>query len=254
MVESFRTDFVTGVKKAAELGIQGIQKYATSGEYLWDNGKIKETLDLVMSHGLVFSALCGDFGGGFGNEDDADKIEKSKRIIDLALKLECNVVTTHIGVVPTEECELKEKMRKSCRELALYADSVGACFAVETGPEKAVVLGDFLDSLGAMGVRVNFDPANLVMCVGDNPAEAVKTLSKYIVHTHAKDGVMKENGGYLELPLGEGDVNFDTYLPALRETGYNGFLTIEREVGDTPEKDIALAADFLREKIKAHNL
>lgn len=255
MVESFRCDFVTGVKKAAALGIGGIQKYATSGEIYWSETQIKEALDIVKSNGLVFSALCGDFGHGFADESkNAELIEKSKRVVDLAKKLECNVVTTHIGTVPAEENKTKEIMRKACRELAIYADSAKAAFAVETGPEKAVILGDFLDSLGAMGVRVNFDPANLVMCVGDNPVTAVDRLKKYIVHTHAKDGVMLEDGGYLELPLGQGGVNFDTYLPALKAAGFGGFLTIEREVGDTPEKDIGLAVEFLREKIAKYGL
>lgn len=255
MVESFRCDFVTGVKKAAALGVGGIQKYATSGEIHWNEAQIKETLDIVKSHGLVFSALCGDFGHGFTDESkNAELVEKSKRVVDLAKKLECNVVTTHIGVVPQEENKTKEIMRKACRELALYADSMQAAFAVETGPEKAVILGDFLDSLGAMGVRVNFDPANLVMCVEDDPVSAVEYLKKYIVHTHAKDGKALEGGKYIELPLGEGNVRFDTYLPALKKAGFDGFLTIEREVGETPEKDIGLAVDFLREKIAKYGL
>ena len=254
MAESFRKPFRESIEIAARLGAQGIQKYATGGEIYWTKDQKKEALDIMNSNGLVFSALCGDFGHGFGNPDtDADIIEKSKRVVDLALELGTKVVTTHIGVVPAEENEKKELMRKSCRELALYADSVGATFAVETGPEKAVILCDFLDSLGAGGVRVNFDPANLVMCVGDRPETAVKTLGKYIVHTHAKDGVMKEVG-YEELPLGQGDVNFDLYLPALKETGFDGFLTVEREAGDTPEDDIKLAVDFLKEKIAKYNL
>lgn len=280
MVESFRLGFKAGVKKAAELGIEGIQAYATYGELAPENmteEKIKEVLDIVKSNGLVFSAICGDFGHGFMNpEENAIYIEKSKRVLDLAKKLECNVVTTHIGTVPGEECEVKEIMRKACRELALYADSVDAAFAVETGPEKGKTLGEFLDSLGAGGVRVNFDPANLVMCVDERPENALKYLGKYVVHTHAKDGIMlkkkvdtaisigEEAQGhqallemgqkYLELPLGEGDVDFDTYLPALSQTGFNGFLTIEREVGDAPEKDISLAVNFLREKIEKFNL
>lgn len=280
MVESFRLGFKNGVEKAASLGIEGIQAYATGGELGVDDitdAKLKEALDIVKSNGLVFSAICGDFGHGFMNpEQNKIYVEKSKRVLDLAKKLECNIVTTHIGTVPAEENETKEIMRKACRELAEYADSVGSAFAVETGPEPGKVLGEFLDSLGAGGVRVNFDPANLVMCVDDRPENALKYLGKYVVHTHAKDGIMlkkkieeKINIGeeakehqaladmgmkYLELPLGEGDVNFDVYLPALAATSFNGFLTIEREVGDNPEKDIALAVEFLKEKIKKFNL
>jgi len=269
MVESFKSSsidsivesnnpmqaFITGVQKASKLGAMGIQAYATYGALKFDEmnkSKIKEVKDIVRTNGLIFSAICGDFGG-HGFEDKAEnvkKVENSKRVLDLAKELNCDIVTTHIGTVPEEECEKKDIMRAACRELAVYADSIGSAFAVETGPEPAVRLGDFLDSLGAMGVRVNFDPANLVMCVADDPVKGVDTLKKYIVHTHAKDGVMVGNReGYRELPLGQGDVDFDNYLLALNKIGYRGFLTIEREVGDNPEADIKLAKDFLTEKL-----
>lgn len=283
MVGSFRLGFRGGVEKAAELGIEGIQAMATTDSELaaedMTKEKIRETLDIVKSNGLVFSALCGDFGTGFSDpEQNKWLIDKSKRILDLSLELGCGIVTTHIGTVPEKECEKKEIMRAACRELALYGDSVGASFAVETGPEKGWLLADFLDSLGADGVRVNFDPANLVMCVDDRPEEALKYLGKYVVHTHAKDGIMlqkkvdeaiKINANalqldedakkhaqmiemgekFIELPLGQGDVDFDVYLPALHDTGFDGFLTIEREVGDDPVADISMAVGFLREKL-----
>ncbi len=274
MVESFRLGFRGGVEKAASLGVEGVQAMATNGELAPEGmtkDKIREALDIVHSNGIVFSALCGDFGVGFANpETNKIYVEKSKRVLDLSVELGCNIVTTHIGTVPEEECETKDIMRKACRELALYGDSIGASFAVETGPEKGYILADFLASLGADGVRVNFDPANLVMCVDDRPENALKYLGKYVVHTHAKDGIMlrkpsaeavtiseeaKEHAAmyemghrYIELPLGTGDVNFDVYLPALRDTGFDGFLTIEREVGDNPVDDIAMAVGFLREK------
>ncbi|MBQ7599335.1 MAG: sugar phosphate isomerase/epimerase [Clostridia bacterium] len=284
MLDSFRLGFREGVEKAASLGVEGLQIYATGGEICPEtmtDAKVREALDIIHSHGMVVSALCADFGLGFADpEKNPELIEKSKRILDLSNKMECGIATTHIGHVPDEECETKEIMRKACRELALYADSVGAAFAVETGPEIGRVLGEFLDSLGAGGVRVNFDPANLVMCVDERPQEALKYLGKYVVHTHAKDGIMlknhvgvKKDGNlivseeakhhealmkmghtYLEVPLGQGDVDFDTYLPALAATGYNGFLTIEREVGDNPAADIELAVNFLKEKIKKYGL
>ena len=112
--------------------------YSTHGEMAPENlspEKRREFLNLVKDNGLIISALCGDLGGGgFIHKDlNEARVEKSKRILDLSKKLECNIVTTHIGHVPDEECEQKEIMRKACRELALYADSVGAAFAVETG-------------------------------------------------------------------------------------------------------------------------
>lgn len=256
ILESFRTDRSSAIKKAAQIGANGIQMYATQGENSPENlnaAARKALLDEVKSNGLVFSALCGDFDKGFTNPElNPELIERSKRIIDLALDLETNIVTTHIGKVPEDSsCDTYKIMQQACFELAEYADGVNAHFAIETGPEKATVLRSFLDTLGSTGVAVNLDPANLVMDWGDDPVAAVHTLAKYIVHTHAKDGIqlLGEQPPYLELPLGKGKVDFPAYLKALEEEGFKGFLTIEREVGETPEKDIRLAYDFLKKTI-----
>lgn len=274
IIESFRLPTLEAVKKAAELKLDGLQMYATSGEHAPENlsgKKAKELLQYVKDSGLRFSALCGDLGHGFGDKElNPSLIEKSKRILDLSKELECDIVTTHIGVVPeSPEHERYKIMQAACAELAEYADSVDAHFAIETGPETSATLKKFLDSLGSRGVGVNLDPANLVMVTGDDPVKAVHNLKDYIVHTHAKDGVMlaKGNPEYIygvvhpvpvefqgiryfeEVPLGTGQVDFPAYLAALDEIGYKGYLTIEREVGDTPAKDIATAADFLREII-----
>lgn len=276
ITDSFRLSFKESVKKAQEVGAEGIQIYATEGELSPDqvnSQKINEIRDIIQSNGLVVSALCGDLGGhGFAvKEDNGWKIEKSKRIVDLALALGSNVITTHIGVIPADiRSDRRKIMQEACEQLGEYADKTGAYFAIETGPESAEVLKGFLDSLSSKGVRVNLDPANLVMVTGDDPVKAVYTLKDYIVHTHAKDGVMiqKTNpeviydffaeGGigdlrlenyFNEVPLGQGHVQFDKYLAALSDIGYNGFLTIEREVGANPEADIKAAVDFLKTKI-----
>ena len=190
--------------------------------------------------------------------------------MELAKELGSDIVTTHIGVVPSDPSHPRYAvMQDACRTLAEFADGMGSHFALETGPEPATVLRRFLDSLGSHGVAVNLDPANLVMVVGDDPVGAVRILKEYIVHTHAKDGVMvqKTNPEYIygvtptpedvrgavfyrELPLGEGKVGFPAYLAALEEVGYRGFLTIEREAGDDPVKDIGDAAAFLRRTIQ----
>lgn len=276
IIDSFRTDTRTAIQKAAALGAAGIQMYSTKGENAPENltpAKRRELLDFVQSHGLCFSALCGDLGMGFHHADrNPELIEQSKRILDLAKDLETDVVTTHIGVVPCDPNHERYKiMQEACFELSRYADSIGSHFAIETGPEPSAVLKTFLDALGSRGVAVNLDPANLVMVVGDDPVEAVHNLKDYIVHTHAKDGIMLErtNPEYIykvtpkpeeiadvkffrEVPLGEGGVNFATYLTALEEVGYRGFLTIEREAGDDPARDIGIAKAHLESVMNAN--
>lgn len=255
MLDSFRLPIDQALDKAAEVGGQGLQVYATYGEMAPENlshEARKAFLDKVYSRGLVISALCGDLGKGFTDPAlNPGLIEKSKRILDLAVELETNVVTTHIGRVPENPgCDTYKIMQEACHELAEYADSLKAHFAIETGPEPAKRLADFLDTLGSRGVAVNYDPANLTMCVDDDAAKGVYALKNYIVHTHAKDGMRGTEPPYVEVPLGEGDVHWDEYLRALDEIGFKGFLTIERECGDTPEKDIALAVRFLEGKIR----
>lgn len=274
--DSFRLNLRDGLKKAAELGASGVQIYAVAGEMAPENLNEQQRRELrayIDSLGLEVSALCGDMGGHAftRKEDNAYKVERSCRIMDLALDLGCRVVTTHIGVVPADPSHPRYAvMQEACRAMGEYGDKVGCKFAIETGPEKAAVLRPFLDSLGCGSMCVNLDPANLTMVAGDDPVEAVRTLAPYIVHTHAKDGRMIAyndpeiiydyfaDGGitdlrmedcFVELPLGEGDVDWPAYLAALKEIGYDGYLTIEREVGPDPAKDIALAVDFLKARL-----
>lgn len=269
ILDSFHKPLEASLALAASFGVQGIQVYATRGEMspeVLTGDKRRQFLSRVKDHGLVVSALCGDLGHGFGDAAmNPALIEKSKRILDLAKDLETDVVTTHIGVVPVDPKHPRYAvMQTACGELAAYADSLKAHFAIETGPETAATLKGFLDTLHSTGVAVNLDPANFVMVTGDDPVEAVYTLRDYIVHTHAKDGVklldrdpeliygikhddaLVTDEAFLEVPLGEGGVPFPAYLAALDAIGYRGFLTIEREVGDDPSGDIERAVAFLK--------
>ncbi len=280
IVDSFRAGVREGLIKAKQVGADGVQIYAVSGEMdpvTLSPAQRREWRSFIEYLGLEVSALVGDLGGhGFQDaRENGWKVEKSKRILDLAAELGTNVVTTHIGIVPEDENgAIYDAMLEACEELSRYANGLGAYFAVETGPETASTLKRFLDKLSVKGVAVNFDPANMVMVTGDDPVQGVRTLKDYIVHTHAKDGIrlretdprniygslgyepmdheniasLAEEGEFFrEVPLGEGSVDWPAYLRALQEIGYAGYLTIEREVGTRPEEDIALAVRFLRQ-------
>lgn len=276
LLDGLKLPFEDSLKTVADMGIQGVQIYAVNGDMAPENlnpAKISEKKEMLAHYGIEVSALCGDFGGsGFTDlKENPLRIERSKRIIDLALELGSNIVTTHIGVIPEDDKSNKFLvMQDACNQLAEYAHSHGAFFAIETGPEKALRLRTFLDSLDSKGVAVNMDPANFVMVTGQDPVEAVYLLEDYIVHTHAKDGIrlvgLDPNSkyasyansivgdnppewGFIEVPLGRGQVDFPNYIAALRNVGFNGYLTIEREVGDNPIGDIRMAISYLKEII-----
>ncbi|WP_141503420.1 sugar phosphate isomerase/epimerase family protein [Paenibacillus luteus] len=280
IVDSFQVGVKEGLLKAKQVGADGVQMYAVHGEFDPANLSVaarKEWKAYIASLGLEISALVGDLGG-HGFQDPAEnrqKIDKSKRIMELGMELGTNIITTHIGIVPSDKnSQVYETMHSACEELARFANDMNAYFAIETGPETSAQLKSFLDGLGTKGVAVNFDPANMVMVTGDDPVQGVHLLKDYIVHTHAKDGLkladidprdvygyygyektldheqiaaMAESGeSFREVPLGEGSVDWPAYLRALQEIGYNGYLTIEREVGTSPETDIGKAVQFLK--------
>lgn len=270
--DCFNVSTEESIKAAASLGLDGIQIYAVKGEFCPENltdEKIEFYKNLLKEKNLEVSALCGDLGGhGFEIEkDNPARIEKTKKIIDLAEKFGTHVVTTHIGTIPADENHPRYKvMLAAMKECGKYAAEHGVTLAIETGSEIAPTLDKFARAAGK-GVGVNLDPANFVMVTDQDPAEAVRIFKELIVHTHVKDGVMYiktdpeiiyncfAEGGiealnisdyFKETPVGTGKVDFKEYFKALKEVGFNGYLTIERETGKDPAADITLAADYVR--------
>lgn len=273
MIDGFHLPMNEALHTAAIIGADALQLTAIGIENAplnMNRAERRELADRISSEGLAVSAVCGDLGGhGFtlASENPA-KIETSKRIVDLALEMGTNVVTTHIGVIPADKSGCYGTMLEACAILGEYAHNNGARFAIETGPETPEVLGAFIDELGTDGIAVNYDPANLVMVTGVDPVKGVHTLGNKIAHTHAKDGIMIKKtdpkiiydffaeGGigdlrmgdyFCELPLGRGNVNLAAWVKALSDIGYKGYITVEREAGPDPVGDIRLAVSTLRE-------
>ena len=251
MIESFRMGVKPGIRKAAEIGADGFQIYVVAGEMapwnLTGTGR-RDFKKLVEGLGLTVSALCGDFGAGYTDPAQVEEaVDKTRQVLDLSANLEVPIVTTHVGVIPEDENDQAWMvMKDAMTNLAGYADKLGSCLATETGPEAPLLMRRFIDEVGSPGLKVNYDPANLVMRGFDHIA-GVGELADLIVHTHAKDALRKPDGSAGEVPLGEGHVKWVEYLAVLDAAGYDGFHTIEREVGDDPVGDIVKAVQFLRQ-------
>lgn len=277
LADWFKVGVLEGIKTSHKVGAQGVQLYA------WDNlhpdniseSFLNDVRKVALENNQEIVALCGELGGhGFEiKEDNPDKVEYLKGVVDIAVKLDCDIVTTHIGRILDDKSSVRYlNMKNACKEVSDYAADHNVMIAVETGPEKISTLVEFIKDCETKGLGINYDPGNLVMVTQEDEVQGVYTGKDYIVHTHAKDGVFKKylgteatyeifaTGGiealssitdyFLETPLGQGEVRWIEYLNALQDIGYDGYLTIEREVNENAKADIVLAVDFLKNTIE----
>ncbi|WP_105617137.1 sugar phosphate isomerase/epimerase family protein [Vallitalea okinawensis] len=168
---------------------------------------------------------------------------------DFAKKLGVNQIVTHAGFMPENPNDpIYTEVISALRTVADYCKSNGQEFLFETGQETPTTLVRVIDDIGTGNLGINLDPANLLLYGKANAVDAVRIFGALIKGVHAKDGDYPTNSRELgeEKPLGEGEVNFPAFIEALKEVGYDGALTIEREIeGDKQIKDIIHAKQLL---------
>jgi sugar phosphate isomerase/epimerase len=146
-------------------------------------------------------------------------------------------------------------VRDIVARIADEAARYGQTFALETGQEPAGALARFIADVGRPNLRINFDPANMILYGTGDPVEAFGVLAPWVISVHAKDGDWppKDRPGALgsERRLGEGSVGIERFIAKLKEAGYRGTLNVEREIEDQDQKwrDVAQAVALLRRLI-----
>lgn len=170
---------------------------------------------------------------------------------DFALKIGVNQIATHVGFLP--ENYYDEGFRGTIavlRRICKIMKEREQVFLFETGQETPVTVLRAIEEIGLDNVGINFDTANVIRYGKGNPADAVLVFGKYVRDTHIKDGFYPTDGRNLgkEAPIGEGHCDFPLILKRLKEVGYTGNFTIEREIRDgNHAQGIADARDMLLE-------
>lgn len=185
-----------------------------------------------------------------------ERERRTREISDFAAQLGVKSIACHAGFIPDDRTDadyiaVRDLVRRVCDHAAAH----GQTFALETGQESADVLLRFIDDAGRGNLKVNFDPANMILYGSGDPVEAFRKLARYVVSVHAKDGdpppgAFPDRLG-TEQPLGEGSVGIANFVAALKECGYDGTVNIEREIGDQRRRmaDIRGAVELLRKLV-----
>jgi sugar phosphate isomerase/epimerase len=258
MIWAGRDDLATirslGVR-CGQLGISGDMMLDDAAAHDWKAALEREQFTLV----TVFAAYNGESYADIptvqrtvGFVPPATRAEREQRtyeVSDFAARLGVGSIACHIGFVDeAEHVALRDLVRRICD----HASRHGQTFALETGQESAGVLLRFIEAVDRPNLRINFDPANMILYGTGDPIEALNVLGHYVVSVHAKDGDWPPTGvaGALgtERPFGQGSVAVERWIQALKDAGFQGSLNVEREADDQEQRlaDIRAAIGLIR--------
>lgn len=255
-------DMADLVAQVNELGVDHVQ-LALGGLIQLDDKRKHQELSVLRSAGMKLTAGMMGFAdedystiarirqtGGF-IADDTWPLRQTlmNQAGNLAGELGMTSITSHIGFVPpSSEPKYNTMVERVC-EIAEPLNRQGITLLMETGQETATELLQFLNDLRCQNVKVNFDPANMILYGAGDPIDAIETLGRHIGHVHVKDATLSTRPGEEwgeEVVFGTGEVPPKEFLLALKGVGYTGPLAIEREAGTQRLADVKVAIEALR--------
>ena len=258
-VEASPDQIVSSVKSlgvsCGQLGLHGTADLGAAAQKAWSEALARHNVTVV----TVFPAYKGESYADVetvqktvGFMPPATRQEREQRTYEashFAKAIGVSELATHIGYVPEDTSDpdyvaVRDMVRRVCN----YCAKNSQTFALETGQEPGAVLKEFIEDVDRPNLRVNFDPANMILYGSGEPLPALELVKDWVETVHCKDGTWPKAKGTLgsEAPLGKGDVGMDRFVAKLKEIGYKGPLTIEREiVGEAQRADIKEAIALL---------
>ncbi len=256
-VETLRAVKGFGVR-AGQLGFPGELPLNGAAE-AWDKALTTEQFTAI-------TAVCSYVGEDYADiptvlrtvglvpqNTRAERVARTKAVSNAARQLGIDSVACHIGFIPEKSGDpLYGEVLEVTRDICDHCRNNGQRFTLETGQEPAKVLLRFIADAARPNLKINFDPANMVLYGTGDPIEALDLLREHVISVHCKDGdwppVDKPAALGRERPLGEGSVDIPHFIAKLKEIGYRGVLNVEREEPDPDKRaaDIRRAITLLR--------
>ncbi|MBP1966434.1 sugar phosphate isomerase/epimerase family protein [Paenibacillus aceris] len=241
------------IEKASRLGFESVEfaaKRPHCSPLDLDKEQRQEIKQLLEEKGLELACIASyhDFSAFFEHKDMA-YMEKEllymKSIIELASDLGCSLVRTYTGYfkegIPyrSQWDACVKGIKESAQMAAPYGITIGvqnhSCIASD--PESLL---DFMAEVNEPNAKVVLDAPFI-----DNHfrpmRETVLQFKGMIVHTHLTDYIRREKYKYvsetvtfdkngiemISIPIGKGSINYEEFIAALHEVGYQGSLSYE---------------------------
>lgn len=263
VLTSLNETVAENIQKVAEMGFSNCQLKCWDRSFLTDE-YADMTRKATEKYGVEITALWCGWDDGIQNWNFYDgpltlglvpKAYRADRVKMLLLgssfaqKIGVNKIITHLGFIP-ENPATSEYMDlvNIVRYLAGILRDREQKFLFETGQETPVTLRRLIEDVGTGNLGINLDPANLLMYGKANPVDALRVFGPYVMELHGKDGEYPTDVKKLgkETVIGQGLVNFPVLIDELKKLGFDGTITIEREIsGEKQIQDILYAKEYL---------
>ncbi len=249
-LNSFQLPLKRALVAASTLQADGVEIDARgelSPAQLSDSG-IRQLRKRLSDLRLSVSAVHFPTRRGYQVSDALEpRIAATKRAMDFAFALGCNVVTNHVGHIAEDGDPSWSTLIEALTDIGRHGQHCGAFLATTTGSEDAAAMKRLLDALPEGSLMVDFDPGSLIIN-GFSANESLQVLGQHVVHVRARDGVRDlARGRGLEVAVGRGSVDFPQLLATIEQFGFRGYLTVDRSHSSEPLQEISDAISFLRE-------
>ncbi|HWD98137.1 MAG TPA: sugar phosphate isomerase/epimerase family protein [Bryobacteraceae bacterium] len=242
-------DTETGIRLTKEIGFDSIDIFADPLEIsAADKRSIRRACD---SAGLpVISLPCCALGiADFNTPVRKFHTTRARAYLDFCCELDARNLLLVLGeyIWQQEVIPPRDQWRwavEEVRALGEYAAAMNLEIALELEPfhlsivNSVAKMDEFLRDVAHPVVKANVDISHLALA--HDPPDALQKLARRIAHAHLSDCNGRTHG---DLPPGRGCVDFPAYLAALRDTGFDGTVSIELEYSPEPGKIV----DWVRE-------
>ena len=268
-MDKWATGIFTSIDEGLGAGLDSVKELGVSTVHLHAPGRDFRTAEKTAEIKTQFAAAGIEISVVFAGFPDDDyttpeiaqqtvglvpldsrehRLEETLAIADFAAALGVDAVGMHLGFVPEASDSDFAAVVEVARTVCDHCRGHGQYFHLETGQETAAELLTFIEAVDRENLAVNFDPANMILYQAGPPLEALDRVGRFVRSVHCKDAAIErrpDQPWYEDAPLGQGDVDIRAFLLKLRDLGYEGPLTIEREYAPDQVGDIRAALQLL---------
>lgn len=230
------TDLNKQIQVLKKLAIHHVEMRGVNGKGLVDYtvSEAKEIKKQLTDSGIQLSSVGSPIGKIKITDDFAPHMELYKHTVEIAHEMQTSYIRMFSFFMPENE-NYDPYRGKVMDQMGQFVDYAKTSNIILLHENEKDIYGDMADRCLELmkefygeHFKAVFDFANFVQCKQDTIV-AYEMLKPYIAYIHIKDALWSDGS---VVPAGYGDGNVEKILTMLKDSGYQGFLSLEPHLAD----------------------